>query len=190
MLGPLDQLYQIGCYPIYYKNETFSAPKIQDAATIFCQTKHKVINGFDYLGITWAVPCNSVFECGDESDESGCEFSPWLIPSLLSGTGTVLCVTFSIYLHKSIKTKWKKKMQFQFQNSRLSIETEKLYKTAVLLERGNVDQIHKMYCQEVENYGGEGRALCHLKVMQHLIKFLSKLLILNMICFLLFLECS
>ena len=176
MLGPLDQLYQVGCYPIYYENETFSAPKNQDAATIFCETKNIVGNGLNYTGNTWAVPCNSVLECGDGRDEFGCEFPPFLVPSLLSGAGAVLCITLFVYLHKSIKTKWKKKMQFQFQNSRLSIETEKLYKTAVLIERGNVDQIHKMYCQEVENYGGEGGALCHLKVMEHSIKFLSKLL--------------
>ena len=175
MHGPLDQLYQVGCYPIYYKNETFSAPKIQDAATIFCQTKHKVINGFDYLGITWAVPCNSVFECGDESDESGCEFSPWLIPSLLSGAGAVLCVTLFVYLHKSIKTKWKKIMQsrISFQRAHLSIESEKLYKTTILIESGDVDKVHKMYCQEVENNGGEGEAMCHLKVMGLSIKPLS-----------------
>ena len=165
MLRPLDQLYQVGCYPIYYENETFSAPKNQDAATIFCQTKNTTIKGFNVLGNTWAVPCNSVPECGDGRDEFDCEFPPWLIARLLCGAGAVLCITLFVYLHKSIKTKWKKKMQFQFQNSRLSIETEKLYKTAVLIERGNVDQIHKMYCQEVENHRGEGGALCHLKVM-------------------------
>ena len=190
LLGPVDQLYEVGCYPNYYENHTFSAPQNQDAATILCNKNVTLNNGFYVLGITWAVPCNSVPECGDGSDEFGCEFPPLLVPSLLSGAGAVLCITLFVYLRKSIKTKWKKKMQFQFQNSRLSIETEKLYKTAVLIERGNVDQIHKMYCQEVENYGGEGGALCHLKVMRHLIKFLSKLLISNMICILLFLECS
>ena len=58
-------------------------------------------------------------------------------------------------------------MQFQFQNSHLSIESEKLYKTAVLIDRGDVDKVHEMYCEEVEIHGGEGGATCHLKVRGH-----------------------
>ena len=173
---PLNLLYEVGCYPNYYiENQTYSVPRIQDAATILCE-KNYTYWGTIIAGITWAVPCNSVPECGNGSDEYGCEFSPWLIPSLLSGAGAVLCITLFVYLRKSIKIKWKKKMQFQVQNSHLSIETGKLYKTAVMIENGNVEQIHKMYCQEVENCGGEGEALCHLKVIEHSIKSLSKLL--------------
>ena len=159
-----QQLYEVSCNPIYYGNLTFSAPKNQDAATILCNSN---LNYF--YGITWAVPCNSVPECIDKSDEFGCEFPTWLIPSLLSGAGVVLCITLFVYLYKSIKSKWKKKMYFQFRNSHLSIETEKLYKTAVLIESGNIEEIHNMYCQEVENHGGEGGALCYLKVIRHLI---------------------
>ena len=173
MLEPDDQqLYEVACYPlrVAFLNQTFSLPKNQDAATIFCET-NTTLNGFNTLGITWAVPCNLVPECSDLSDEFGCEFSIWLIPSLLSGAGALLCITLFVYLHKSIEIRWKKKMQFQFKNSHLTIETEKLYKIAVLIESGNVDQIRKMYCQEVENHGGEGRALCHLKV--NLIKSLG-----------------
>ena len=176
LLEPLDQLYEVRCYPDYYENFTFSAPKNQDAATILCEknnTYFQTTLGFT-LGITWAVPCNTVSECFDESDELGCEFTPWLIPNLLSVAGSVLCITLFFHLHKSIKRTWKKKMQFQFRNSHLSAETEKLYKTAVLIESGNINQIHKMYFQEVENHGGEGEALCHLKVMRHLIKSLAK----------------
>ena len=177
LLEPLNQLYKVGCYPDYYENLTFSAPKNQDAATILCQTNTTAPQEWGFtLGITWAIPCNTVPECVDGSDEFGCEFPTWLLPSLLSGAGSVLCITLFVHLHKSIKRTWKKKMQFQFRNSHLSTETEKLYKTAVLIESGNVDQIHKMYCQEVENHGGEGEAQCHLKVMGHLIKSLSKLL--------------
>jgi hypothetical protein len=176
LLEPLDQLYEVRCYPHYYENLRFSAPKNQDAATILCKknnTAYQTSLGFT-LGITWAVPCNTVPECVDGSDEFGCEFPAWLIPSLLSGAGSVLFITLFVHLYISIKRTWKKKLQFQFQNSHLSTETEKLYKTAVLIESGNVDQIYKMYCQEVENHGGEGEALCHLKVMGHLIKSLSK----------------
>ena len=170
MLGTADQLYEVDCYPNYYKNITFSAPKNRDAATILCETNLTISNsvGQSYLGITWAVPCNSLPECGDGSDEFGCKFPLWLIPSLLSGAGSVLCVTLFVHLHKSIKITWKKKMQFQFRNSHLSTETEKLYKTAVLIESQNIDQIHRMYCQEVENNGGEGEALCHLKVISRM----------------------
>jgi hypothetical protein len=178
LLEPLNQLYEVRCRPYYYENLTFSAPKNQDAATILCmknKTDYWVTLGFN-LGITWAVPCNTVPECVDGSDEFGCEFPPWLIPSLLSGAGSVLCITLFVHLHKSIKRTWKKKMQFPFQNLHLSIESEKLYKTAVLIESGNVDQIHRMYCQEVENNGGQAEALCHLKVIEHLIKFLSNLI--------------
>ena len=115
--------------------------------------------------MNWATPCNNFKECYDGSDEMGCEFSTWLIPTLLCGVGAVVCISLFVHLHKSIKRTWKKKMQFQFRNLHLSIETEKLYKTAVLIENGNVDQIHRMYCQEVENNGGVAEALCHLKVI-------------------------
>ena len=165
LLGPADQhLYEVSCNPIYYENLTFSAPKNQDAATIFCNSNLNY-----YYGITWAVPCNSIPECIDRRDEFGCEFPPWLIPSLLSGAGAVLCITLFVYLYKSMKSTWKKKMQFQFQNSHLSIEAEKLYKIAVLIESGDVNKIHQLYCQEVEDNGGEGGALCYLKVMVNLI---------------------
>ena len=63
-------------------------------------------------------------------------------------------------------------MQFQFRNSYTSIESEKLYKIAVLIENEDVEKIHQMYCQEVENNGGEGGALCYFKVMKNLIKSL------------------
>ena len=164
-----QQLYEVSCSPIYYKNLTFTAPKNQDAATIFCKS-----NLGWFFGYTWAVPCNSVPECylddpNDPDDEFGCKFPAWLIPSLLSGAGAVLLITLFVYLYKSIKSSWKKTMHFQFRSSHLSIETEKLYRTAVLIESGNVEQIHKMYCQEVENHGGEGEALCYLKVMGYLI---------------------
>ena len=176
LLEPLNQLYEVRCRPYYYENLTFSAPKNQDAATILCmknKTDYLVTVAFN-LGITWAVPCNTVPECVDGSDEFGCEFPAWLIPSLLSGAGSVLFITLFVHLYISIKRTWKKKMQFQFQNSHLSTENEKLYKTAVLIESGNINQIHKMYFQEVENHGGEGEALCNLKVMKHLIKSLAK----------------
>ena len=166
-----DRQYEFRCYPKYHTNQTFFAPKNQDAATILCKknnTAYQTSLGFT-LGITWAVPCNTVPECVDGSDEFGCEFRPWLIPSLLSVAGSVLCITLFVHLHKSIQRTWEKKMQFRFRNSHLSTENEKLYKTAVLIESRNVDQIHKMYCQEVENHGGEGEALCYLKVMGYLI---------------------
>ena len=156
-----DRQYEFRCYPKYHTNQTFFAPKNQDAATILC-----IANDDLDLGSTWAIPCNNITECDNGSDETGCKFSAWLIPSLLCGSGAVLGITLFVYLHKSIKITWKKKMQFQFQNLRLSIETEKLYKIAVLVESGHIDQIQKMYCREVENNGSEAKALCHLKVQR------------------------
>ena len=64
-------------------------------------------------------------------------------------------------------------MRFQFRSSHISIESEKLYRIAVLIENKDVEKIHQMYCQEVENNEGEGGALCYFKVMKHLIKSLG-----------------
>ena len=164
-----DRQYEFRCYPKYHTNQTFSAPKNQDAATILC-----IANDNSDLGSTWAIPCNNIRECDNGSDEDGCKFPAWLIPSLLCGSGAVLGITLFVYLHKSIKSKWKKIMQSRssFQRAHLSIESEKLYKTTILIESGDVDKIHKLYCQEMENNGGEGEAMCHLKVMGLSIKHL------------------
>ena len=60
--------------------------------------------------------------------------------------------------------------RFPIQRPNISMEIEKLYKTAVLIESGDVDKIHKMYCQELDNNGSEGETTCYLKVMEHLIE--------------------
>ena len=160
---------EVVCYPIYNTIQTFFAPQNQDAATILCRKT----NGYFQLAIGYAIPCNGIPECDNGSDEFGCKFPKWLIPSLLCGAGAVLCITLFVYLDKSIKIRWKKKMRFQFRSSHISIESEKLYRIAVLIENGDVEKIHQMYCQEVENNGGEGGALCYFKVMKHLIKSLG-----------------
>ena len=165
-----DQQYEVGCYPDYRTNQKFFAPKNQDAATILCTT-----NGKYDMGNTWAVPCNSQRECKDGRDEFGCEFSTWLIPSLLFGAGTMLYISLFIHLYTSIRIIWKKKMsnrlnRFSSQRPHISIEryeSEKLYETAVLVESGDLKKLQKIYCQELENNGGEGEATCHLKVMGH-----------------------
>ena len=155
---------------MYHTNQTFIAPKEQDSGTILCKKKTD-----NYVAITWAVPCNSIVECDDGRDEFGCEFPVWLIPSILSAAGAVLNITLFVHLYKSIKRTWKKKMQyrnirFPIQRPNISMEIEKLYKTAVLIESGDVDKIHKMYCQELENNGSEGEATCYLKVMEYSIE--------------------
>ena len=128
-------------------------------------------NGVEGRGITWATPCNNIQECDDRNDEIGCEFPIWLIPCLLSVAGALLCISLFVYLHKSIRSSWKKKMRFRksrlsIQRSQISIEAEKLYKIAALIESGDIDSIRKVYFQEVENNGGEGEATCHLKVQE------------------------
>ena len=125
--------------------------------------------------MTWATPCNNIAECYDWSDEIGCEFSTWLIPTLLGGAGAVLYISLFLHLYKSIQGTWKKiirsrKSRLSIQRPYLSIESEKLYKTTVLLDSGDVNKIHTMFFQEVEKYGGQGGATCHLKVTGHLIK--------------------
>ena len=160
----------MSCYPRYKTNQTFIAPKNQDSGTILCKKTNE-----NTVGFTWSVPCNQFVECDDEKDEYGCEFPPWLIPSLLSGTGVILIITLFVHLYISIRTIWKKKMQyrssrFSIQRSNISIESEKLYKIAVLIENGDVDKIHEIYCQELENHGGEGEATCYLKVMEYSIE--------------------
>ena len=166
LLGITDQLYKVSCYPVYYMNRTFLAHNIPDAATILC--KKTSIDGW---GITWATPCNNIQECDNGNDETGCEFPIWLIPCLLSVAGALLFISLFVYLDKSIRSSWKKKMRYR--KSRLSIpktqistEAEKLYKIAVLIESGEIDNVHKMYVQEVENNGGEGEATCNLKVIE------------------------
>ena len=159
------------CYPRYKTNQTFIAPQNQDAATILCQ---KTINE-NNVGFAWSIPCNQFVECDDGRDEFECEFPPWLIPSLLSGAGVALIITLFVHLYISIRNVWKKKMQyrrsrFSIQRPNISIESEKLYKIAVLIECGDLDKIHEMYCQELENLGGEGEAVCYFKVMEHSIE--------------------
>lgn len=56
------------------------------------------------------------------------------------------------------------------QRSQLFIESEKSYKIAELIESGDIDKIHKMYCDAVEAYGGEGGATCYFKVIGSSIK--------------------
>ena len=159
-------MYKVSCYPVYYKNKTFLAPNIQDSATILCK-----IDSIEGFGITWATPCNNIQECDDRNDEIGCEFPVWLIPCLLSVAGSLLCISLFVYLYKSIGSSWRKKMRYRksrlsIQRSQISIEAEKLYKIAVLIESGDIDNIRKMYFHEVENNGGEGGATCHLKVIE------------------------
>ena len=160
----------MSCYPRYKTNQTFIAPKNQDSGTILCKKTNE-----NTVGFTWSVPCNQFVECDDEKDEYGCEFPPWLIPSLLSGAGAVLNTTLFVHLYRSIKNTWKKKMHYRkstltIQRPQISMELKKLFKIAILVENGDVGKIHEMYCQELENHGSEGEATCYLKVMEYSIE--------------------
>ena len=45
LLGVTDQLYDVGCYPEYTTNQTFFAPKTQEAATVLCVAEKPNLHG-------------------------------------------------------------------------------------------------------------------------------------------------
>ena len=100
--------YKIECSPYYETStSTFNVPKRREDATIECRAP-KYEDGYDIFeaSITWAVPCNNIKECYDGEDENNCEFPFWTIPTILFGTGLVLCFSFAAYLHKYSRQEW------------------------------------------------------------------------------------
>ena len=98
LVGVTD--HEFFCFPVYNTNQKFIAPKTQDSGTILCKKKYDNLVDNYGIGITWAVPCNQIAECHDGSDELGCEFPDWLVPSILSAAGAVLNITLFVHLYK------------------------------------------------------------------------------------------
>ena len=118
--------------------------------------------------VTWAVPCNNIQECYDGEDENECKFPFWAIPSILFGTGLVLCLTFAAYLYKYSRQDWNEIMQdrrwrLATQQS-TSKESEKAYKIAFMAHWEDLEGITNIFKTEVEKHGSEATAICYLKV--------------------------
>ena len=96
--------YRIECNPSYEPSKfIFNPPKRREDSTIECRAPKYEAN--EALN-TWAVPCNNIKECYDGEDENNCEFPFWTIPTILFGTGLVLCLSFAAYLHKYSRQEW------------------------------------------------------------------------------------
>ena len=112
-------------------------------------------------------------ECFGGSDENGCKFPDWLLPTMLSLTVVILALTCFIALHREVKKEINYKMQdsrwrlaTQNTNSRiLSMTAEKLMKVASLIENGNVDEIDLLLANEMKAHGNEADVMLCMKVI-------------------------
>ena len=127
-----------------------------------------------------ATPCDGISECYDNSDEQGCEFSNWLLPSLVVTAVVVLIITCLISMQRNAKNKVNEIMQdrrwrLATQNStnrNISMASEKLLKVVSYVENCNITAINKLFNMEMEAHGSEATAICCLKVIKNLL-FLS-----------------
>ena len=109
----------------------------------------------------YAVPCNGIQECSDEcSDESNCQFPPWVLPCTLAGTILTLFSTLLFYL-------------WNFLNNVIrDLQTtanphygyDKLFHIATSVEKEDVKEIKLIYDKEIIIHGKEAIAICCLKV--------------------------
>ena len=119
-----------------------------------------------------ATPCNDIFECIDESDESGCDFPDWYLYIILLLTATILWISCYVSLQKHVKKIIKEIMQDRRwrlattdENKKMvSIVSEKLMKVAFYAENGSIDEVNKLLFNEMMVHENEGRVICCLKV--------------------------
>ena len=156
--------YKIECKPTI---QTTNVPKRREDATIECRSPRNtslVLEG----SVVWAVPCNNIQECYDGEDENGCKFPFWTIPSILFGTGIILCFTFAAYVNKYSQNDWNEIMQdrrWQLATNQSTSEvSEKAYKIALLAHNEDLAEIMDIFRTEVETHGSEATATCYLKV--------------------------
>ena len=94
-----------------------------------------------------AAPCNGIRECIDGSDENGCKFPNWLLPTLLSLAAVVLGLTCFISLQRHVKRAINEIMQDRrwrvaTQNTKsqiISMASEKLMKVAIFVRNEPAD---------------------------------------------------
>ena len=114
----------------------------------------------------YAVPCNGIQECADEcSDESNCEFPPWVLPCTLAGTIIILFSTLLFYLWNFLND------VIRDVTGAIPQTTEnrhygchKLFHIASSVEREDVKEIKLIYDKEIVIHGNEAIAICCLKV--------------------------
>ena len=173
MTEEISRSYKIECKPRYTNADPiFQVYKRREDATIECRAPPK------YKTIEAIVTCNNIKECYDGKDENGCEFPFWTVPSILLGTGIVLCLTFAAYLYKYSRQDWNFIMQdrrwrLATQQS-TSKELEKAYTIALLAHSEDLAGILNIFTAEVETHGSEAIAICYLKVC-NIYNFLQKL---------------
>ena len=124
-----------------------------------------------YWSHVWAVPCNGVPECGDGRDEMNCQMPNWVLEFVLLGIVCVLCLTLFIYLSYYVEHTIIDKNDIISSFSELNL-TKRILDIAILVEQGNIDNIHEFYDKEVERHGNEANAICCLKVHCYMLNWL------------------
>ena len=113
----------------------------------------------------FAVPCNSIPECADGSDEAYCDYSLWVLPAILAGIFFILFWSFFFYLYGIYCT---------LTNSILELrrnkycpnqsDNDKMYRIAILAYREDRDAVRDFYNNEKAIHGDDSKTMCYLKV--------------------------
>ena len=115
----------------------------------------------------YAVPCNGIQECADEcSDESNCEFPPWVLPCTLAGTIIVLFSTLLFYLWNFLNDVIRDLTARIPQNSTDNghYGCHKQFHIATSVEKEDAKEIKLIYDKEIAIHGNEAIVICCLKV--------------------------
>ena len=104
-------------------------------------------------------------ECSDGSDESNCQFPPWVLPCTLAGTIIVLFSTLLFYLWNFLND------VIRDLTARIPQTTDnhcygylKLFHIATSVEKEDAKEIRLIYDKEMVIHGNEATAICCLKV--------------------------
>ena len=129
-----------------------------------------MMQGNPHIGITWSTLCNNEVECYNGLDERDCEFSNWLIPSLVCGAAILLWFTLSCYILKTVKRASNEicqDRQWRLVTSQpIDKRVAKLFKIATLAEKKYSNEIQNILEIEIDTHQNEGEAICYIKVEQ------------------------